>query len=289
MATERASQPASGFSWTYEPLTDEQFRKFSSLVYRLTGIYLRDEKKALLNARLSKRLRAGSFASFDDYFQYVTSDDSGQELVELINSVSTNFTSFFREQDHFDCLVQTVLPELTGRLRDHRRELTLWSAACSSGEEPYTMAMVLAEYFRQQPGWRYRITGTDISTRVLDRASRGVYSQDQISKVPRELLLRYFKKGVGRSEGLVKVREDLRRQVTFQRFNLMDPFPWTEAFDVIFCRNVMIYFDQATQQALIDKFHRALLPDGHLFIGHSESLTFIRHSFRQVATTVYRK
>jgi len=257
--------------------------------YEKAGIYLKAEKKALLNARLGKRLRAGKFSSFEEYFKFVISDSSGHELIELINSVSTNFTSFFREKDHFDYLETVVLPALITGRRPPGRELFFWSSACSSGEEPYTLAMVTAEFFARHLGQQHRILATDISTKVLDLAEKGIYALDRIEKVPAHLKPKYFQKGVGRSAGFVKVREELRRLVTFKRLNLMEPFPWDEAVDVLFCRNVMIYFNHETQQRLIEKFHKCLAPNGYLFIGHSESLTFIRHNFKQVATTVYQK
>jgi len=270
-------------------LTDEQFTKFSSLIYAKCGIHLKPEKKELLNARLGKRLRATGIDTFKEYYDYVMHDQSGNELVHLIDSVSTNFTSFFRESAHFDFLLSSILPAYYAEGRGRGQGLTFWSAACSSGEEPYTLAMVVEEFVAEHPGLQYRIKATDISTKVLAMAARGVYPDERISKVPAPFVKRYFQRGVGKSAGLVRVKEQLRSKVTFERFNLMDDFPCQESLDVIFCRNVMIYFDAATQQALVDKFHRCLLPGGHLFIGHSESLTSIKHTFQQVASTAYRK
>ncbi len=270
-------------------LTDSQFAKFSALIYAKCGIHLKAEKKELLNARLGKRLRATGIESFKEYYEFVTQDESGNELVQLIDSVSTNFTSFFREQAHFDFLVGTVLPAYHAEGRGHGQPLNLWSAACSSGEEPYTMAMVLEDFVATRPGMQYRIRATDISTKVLAQAQRGIYPEERIDKVPPPFVKRYFQRGVGSSAGMVRVKELLRRKVTFERFNLMEVFPCQESLDIIFCRNVMIYFNSATQQALVDKFHRCLSPGGHLFIGHSESLTSIKHSFKQVASTAYCK
>jgi chemotaxis protein methyltransferase CheR len=269
-------------------LSEAQFKKFSELIYRQAGIHLKPEKIELLNTRLGKRLRACGIDTYKKYYDLVVNDQTGSELVQLINCVSTNFTSFFREHSHFDFLTSTVLPHFYKELQG-RREIVLWSAACSSGEEPYTMAMVAEEFLRHQVGCRYRIQATDISTKVLAHAEQGVYSLERLEKVPPELLRKYFRKGVGQSQGYVKVKEQLKRQVSFKRFNLMDDFPWHGELHVIFCRNVMIYFNRTTQQQLVQKFYRSLAPGGYLFIGHSESLASLTHDFTQVAATAYRK
>ncbi len=273
----------------YQQLSDVLFQKFSDLVYEKTGIFLKPEKKELLNARLGKRLRATGIDSFKEYYEFVIHDRSGDELVHLIDNVSTNFTSFFRENSHFEILKSTVLPTFVKEGRGRSKEILFWSSASSSGEEPYTMAMVVDDFVSQHPGIRYRIMATDISTRVLAQAKRGVYADERVAKVPKPLLKRYFQKGVGSSDGYVKVKEDLRRMVHFDRFNLMGDFPWREAIDVIFCRNVMIYFNRETQQELVNKFHQALTPGGYLFIGHSESISGLKHKFTQIDATAYLK
>lgn len=270
-------------------LSDGLFQEFSDLVYEKTGIFLKPEKKELLNARLGKRLRATGIDSFQKYYDYVINDRSGEELVHLIDSVSTNFTSFFRENSHFEILSSIVLPAFVKEGRGKNKEVLLWSSASSSGEEPYTIAMVVADFVRRHPGMRYRIMATDISTRVLAQAKSGVYAEERITKVPPPFLKQYFQKGKGNSEGYVKVKEDLRRMVHFDRFNLMGEFPWRDAIDVIFCRNVMIYFDRETQQALVHKFYQALSPGGFLFIGHSESISGLKHNFVQIDSTAYQK
>lgn len=273
----------------YQQLSDGLFQKFSDLVYEKTGIFLKPEKKELLNARLGKRLRATGIDSFKEYYGYVIHDKSGDELVHLIDCVSTNFTSFFRENSHFEILTSTVLPAFVKEGRGKNKDILLWSSASSSGEEPYTMAMVVDDFVCQHPGMRYRIMATDISTRVLAQAKRGVYTDERIAKVPKPFLKKYFQKGVGSSDGFVKVKEDLRRMVHFDHFNLMGDFPWREAIDVIFCRNVMIYFNRETQQELVSKFYQALTPGGYLFIGHSESISGLKHSFTQIDATAYLK
>ena len=270
-------------------LTDSLFQKFGALIYQKTGIYLKPEKKELLNARLGKRLRACGIDSFKKYYDYVLHDKSGEELIHLIDSVSTNFTSFFREQSHFDFLTATALPSLMEARKGGRKNLTFWSAACSSGEEPYTLAMVVEEFLEKCPGWHYKITATDISTRVLAQAKRGVYANDRITKVPPLFLKKYFQRGVGKSAGYVKIKEEIKQKLSFDRFNLMGDFPWRAELDVIFCRNVMIYFNRETQQELVEKFYNALTPGGYLFIGHSESITSLNHNFKQMDATAYRK
>lgn len=270
-------------------LTDDDFKKFSALIYAKTGIHLKPEKKELLHARLGKRLRACQLSSFTDYYDRVMHDASGNELVHLINCVSTNFTGFFRENAHFDFFSATVLPQLAGRGNGAGAPCKVWSSACSSGEEPYTIAMVLARFMAGHAGFSSSILATDISTKVLAIAEKGIYSLDKMDKVPPDYLKSFFQRGVGKCDGYVKIKEQLRRLVTFKRVNLMDPFPWKEEMDVIFCRNVMIYFTRETQAELAEKFYHCLAPDGYLFIGHSESLTSVAHLFRPVAATVYQK
>ncbi len=272
---------------SYTPLTDKLFQQFSSLVYQQTGIFLKPEKKELLNARLSKRLRYCKIAGFKEYYDYVLNDDSGEELIQLIDVVSTNFTSFFREKTHFDYLSSTVLKDFAGK--GQLADFKVWSAACSSGEEPYTLSIVLNEFTAQEPRFRFAIQATDISTKVLAVAQKGVYATEKLQAVPQDLVKRYFQKGKGGSEGYVKVKKELSDPISFKRFNLMDQYPWQAELDVIFCRNVMIYFNRETQQQLVDKFYGCLRPGGHLFIGHSESLTAINHRFQQVTTTGYKK
>ncbi len=270
-----------------EKLGDREFRLFSSLIYEKAGIYLKPEKKELLNARLAKRLRALGLSSFREYYDLVISDSTGQELVQLIDAVSTNFTSFFREKAHFDFLLERVLPEISG---GRKGPLLFWSAASSSGEEPYTLAMVVDDYFyRRGETGDFLVEATDISTKVLAMAEKGIYPEERVNTVPREMLKRYFQKGVGRSAGYVKVKESLKRFVRFSRFNLMDEFRWKDPFDVIFCRNVMIYFNRETQERLVRKFYNALVPGGYLIIGHSESISRLNHDFIQVAATAYRR
>ncbi len=271
-------------------LSDAEFKNFSELIYAHVGISMKAEKKELLNARLGKRLRICKIATFKEYYKFINLPaQKNLEFVNFIDSVSTNFTSFFREISHFDFLKSRVLPELLAHRSNNGHELTFWSSASSSGEEPYTMAMVLNDFKERNAKLRYKILATDISTKVLALAERGVYAIEQTSKTPAEYLKKYFQKGVGKSAGRVRVKDTLRQQVIFQRFNLMHDFPWRNEIDVIFCRNVMIYFDRETQQRLVEKFYNSLAKGGYLFIGHSESISSLRHKFTQADATTYKK
>ncbi|MCX7635218.1 MAG: protein-glutamate O-methyltransferase [Syntrophales bacterium] len=268
-------------------LRDRDFEKLSSLIYELCGINLHDGKRELVKARLGKRLREGNFSSFGDYYRYVTTPEGKDELVSMIDAISTNLTYFFREEKHFQRL-RTVIPQLLDRGAERRRRLRLWSAGCSTGEEPYSLAIAVRECLGDRP-CDVKILATDISTRVLNKAMSGIYAEDRIERVPRDLLRRYFQYGTGKSAGLYRVKEDIRGLVDFRRFNLMDEPPSDFRFDIIFCRNVMIYFDKPTQNNVVNRFYRCLEPGGYLFIGHSESLTGLEHAFKYVEPSVYRK
>ena len=271
-------------------LSDRDFRRFSALVYEKCGINLHEGKKELVRARLAKRLRETGFRNFNAYYRFVTQQDSGDELVKMLDAISTNLTSFFREEKHFDFLKQVVFPTYVAdksRAGFHRPRF--WSAGCSTGEEPYSLAIWLLEYFGKSPRLDVKILATDISTKVLAQARRGVYPAVRLEKVPPTVVRKYFQRGYGGQEGYFRVKPSLRKMIEFKRFNLMEPLPFKEAFNLIVCRNVMIYFDKRTQQALTDKFYDALLDGGYLFIGHSETLTGIHHRFRYIRPSVYQK
>ncbi len=270
-------------------LTDREFEKISRLVYDQCGIHLTDGKRELVKARLGKRIRNGPFHSFQDYYQYVLKDDSGQELIQLLDSITTNFTFFFREQKHFDFLQTEILPELMRREPSNKRRLRFWSAACSTGEEPYSIAMSLLEIIDRPSLWDLLILATDLSTKVLKLAESGIYPKERIQSVPPLLIKKYFLRGEGRWKDYVKMKEEVRKLVQFKRLNLMEPFDHREPFDCIFCRNVMIYFDKKAQQTLVHRLYECLRKGGFLLIGHSESLTGIEHPFQYVRPAVYRK
>lgn len=272
---------------TYE-LRPVDFERISKLVYQHCGINLHDGKKELVKARLGKRLREGNFQSFSEYYQFITTDEGTDELVAMIDSISTNLTYFFREESHFQRL-RGILASLVNT-KDQRRSAVvfkIWSAGCSTGEEPYSLAMTLKECLNGTD--KVKVTATDISTRVLRTAETGIYPEEKIKNMPPSLVKKYFQIGSGRWAGSYRVKKDLRTIVEFTRFNLMEQPPSEFAFDAIFCRNVMIYFDKPTQGTLVNRFYDCLQKGGYFFIGHSESLTGLNHAFKYIEPSVYRK
>ena len=271
-------------------LTDAEFEQISDMVYDHCGINLHDGKKELVRSRLAKIIRQGRFGSFSHYMDYVAQDPSGQAFSELIDSLSTNLTSFFREPVHFDYLANTYLTELIAQKQKlNQQRLRGWSAGCSSGEEPYSIAITLLESLPDRSRWDVKLLATDISTRILKRAQEGVYERERIEPVPAALKNRYLTMTGRSGHKVFEVAPALRQVIAFKYLNLMEDWPFRGPFDFIFCRNVMIYFDKPTQQRLISRFEQALAPGGVLFTGHSESLTGIRHNFRYVQPTIYRK
>jgi chemotaxis protein methyltransferase CheR len=269
-------------------LRDTEFEKISRLVYSHCGIHLHDGKKELVKARLGKRIREGNFRSFADYFEYVKTGEGTDEFIAMIDSLSTNLTSFFREDGHFRALARIVPALIRERTPSGRPRLRFWSAGCSSGEEPYTIAITALEA-AQRMGAELRILATDISTRVLKKAQQGIYPADRVKAIPPDLLRKYFQVGQGNWAGHYRVKKDVGDLVAFQRFNLMEPMAAGDPFDVIFCRNVMIYFDKKTQDGLVNRFYDRLTKGGYLFIGHSESLTGLNHAFKYLEPSLYRK
>jgi chemotaxis protein methyltransferase CheR len=226
-------------------------------------------------------------SSFKEYISYLEKDKSGQEIVAMIDCLTTNKTSFFREAHHFDYLQEHVLPSLTAM---KKKRIRIWSAGCSTGEEPYTIAIVLRESLDNLESLDVRILATDISTRVLHTAREGIYPAENLEDVPMELRYKYFTKVAETKEGSqYKINENIKALVKFARLNLLDPWPMKGPFDVIFCRNVMIYFDKETQQMLVNRFTDLLGPEGYLFVGHSESLMSINHRLTYVQPAIYKK
>ena len=268
----------------YADLSDRDFRRFSDLVYQKCGINLHEGKKTLVRARLGKRLRQGGFKDFNTYYQFVSKSDNEQELVQMLDAISTNLTSFFREETHFDFLKEKVYPVFVEK---KQKKIRIWSAGCSSGEEPYSLAVCSLDYFGLNSGYDIKILASDISTRVLNQARQGIYRQERVINMRQPLLRKYFRRGVGTQDGNVRVKPSVREIVQFERINLMEPFPFQKRFDVIFCRNVMIYFDKVTQERLVNKFYEALCVGGYLVIGHSESLTGVSHPFKYTMPTIY--
>ena len=264
-------------------LSENHFKMISDLVYRASGINLKTGKESLVRARLMKRLRARGMPSVTDYLAYINSEQGSQERACFIDIMTTNKTSFFREPEHFHYLRDQVLPELTG----HR--LRFWSAACSSGEEPFTLAMWLREHMPDIDAKDVLILATDISRRMLDRARQAVYPSATVRSLPSPQFKNYFTSLNGRQAGDYRVADEVRRMVRFAWLNLLEKWPMKGPFNVIFCRNVMIYFDRPTQQKLINRFWDLLEPGGHLFVGHSEGLSAVKHKFRYMRPATYRK
>ena len=274
-------------------LTEGEFTKLSDLVYRHCGINLHDGKMELVRARLAKQMRIGGFATAGEYIDHVLSDPSGEEFKKLIDALSTNLTSFFREKNHFDYLQCELLPRLLeAKKRRGNRRLRAWSAGCSTGEEPYSLAMILLEATGGgggQGAWDVKLLATDISTRVLAHARRGTYDKKRADGVPPQLRNKHL--AVNKLDGRIfyDASPALKNLISFRHLNLMQAWPFAGPFDFIFCRNVMIYFDKPTQQRLVGRFFDCLAPGGVLFTGHSESLTGIAHGFKYVQPTIYAK
>jgi chemotaxis protein methyltransferase CheR len=271
-------------------VTPALFARFQRLIYNETGIWLSESKTALLCGRLARRLRALEFKSLREYYEVVSQPEQHEERVRMIDAITTNETRFFREPKHFEYLIGTLFPlwrRLTGQgLRS--RKIRVWSAGCSSGEEPYSLAMVLAENLPACEGWDVRILATDISTRVLAIAQEGIYRIAGSTDIPRDMLQRFMLRGHSDHEGKMKVAREIRNMVEFQRLNLGDDvYPVKETFDAIFCRNVLIYFDARSKTRVVDKLVRHLAPQGLLFIGHAENLHSITQGLKSVAPTVY--
>lgn len=274
-------------------LTDRDFHKISDLVYEHCGINLHAGKKELVRARLAKRLRQGNFRTFSEYMRHVLEDTTGKEFSVLIDSLSTNLTSFFREGQHFEFLRNKFLPSLMERKRakpDFR--VRAWSAGCSSGEEPYSIAITLLDAVQGQGRWDIKILATDISTSVLEVAKTGIYDKQRVEPVSPMQRQRYFLVSRTEDQKVFEVNQHLRDIVIFKYLNLMGNWPIDTrhgGLDFIFCRNVMIYFDKPTQRRLVNRFWDILSSGGILFTGHSESLTGIEHKFRYVQPTIYAK
>jgi len=271
-------------------LTDRDFRNFSTLIYEKSGINLHHGKRELLKARLAKVLRQFDFESVGDYYDFLMKDTSGDAFIPLLDVISTNLTAFLREPKHFEFLGETVVSELfpaTGPRSSG--QIRVWCAGCSSGEEAYSIAMTLLEALPENRHPDLRILGTDISTRMLQVAEKAVYEATRVDRVPYAMRRQYFQKGVNRWTGFFRVKPRVRDIVRFQRLNFIEPFAFNHPFDIVFCRNVMIYFDKETQERLVNRFYEVIQGAGYLFIGHSESLTGVQHRFRYVRPSVYRK
>lgn len=267
-------------------ITDKEFKQLAEYIKVNYGIFLKKEKKALVTGRLQNVLQLEGFTNFTDYFQYVISDKSGSAVNTMIDKITTNHTFFMRETDHFYYFRDQVLPFLKATVKS--KDLRIWCAACSSGEEAYTLAMIMDEFLgEEKKGWDTKILATDISDQVLQTAKKGVYSNESIEQLPANWKLNYLEKYDRQN---FRIKEKVRNEVIYRRFNLMDHlFPFKRKFHTIFCRNVMIYFDYDTKIRLVNKFYEHLETGGYLFIGHSESLNGGSTKFKYIMPAVYRK
>ena len=264
-----------------KPLAEREFEQIRELAYRTFGLDLKAGKQELVSARLRKLVRQAGHRTYHDYYRHVVSDRTGQALASMIDALTTNHTSFLREQDHFVLLKERVLPGLARRPR-----IDVWSAACSTGEEPWTLAFLLSDVL---PNRNFRIIGSDISNRVLAAAREAVYPSERLAGLPPSWFKQYLERVEGHAKGSFRVVSQLRSKVEFRRLNLVESINWPQSFPVIFCRNVMIYFDKPTQETVVSRLASFLEPGGHLFVGHAESLAGVNHNLEYVGPAVYRK
>jgi chemotaxis protein methyltransferase CheR len=269
--------------WTetsIRPLGPRDFQQIRELAYRTFGLDLKPGKEELVSARLQRLVRAGNFRSYEDYYRHVLADSTGESLLALIDALATNHTSFLRERDHFDFLRDKLLAVLA-----HHNSVNIWSAACATGEEVWTLAFVLNDAL---PSSRIRIAASDISRKALTAAKSAMYAEERVKELPTGWLRSYMMPH-GNPPASYSVKPQIRSQVNFRRLNLVEPFTWPAPFAVIFCRNVMIYFDQRTQQRVVANLAANLAPGGYLFVGHAESFTGIDHNLEYVRPAIYRK
>lgn len=272
-----------------EAMSDGEFKKLSNFIYSNYGIKMPPTKKVMLQARLQKRLKANNIKSFKEYCDFVFSEAGMRsEVVHMIDVVSTNKTDFFREPGHFDFMTNVFLPEFKADYSG--KPLKIWSSASSTGEEAYTIAMTIEEFINRQKLFDYSIHCTDISTEVLKKAVNGVYALSRVANIPISIKRKYFLKSKDPKNETVRIVPDLRKKLTFNRLNLMDDsYPVPHDFDIIFCRNVLIYFDKETQEKVINKLCTRLRPGGYFLLGHSESITGMNVNLETIKPTIYRK
>lgn len=292
-----ATQALQSFNPSAEAMGSREFKLFRTLIHQQTGIFLRDGKEVMLASRLSRRLRALHLESFSEYFSHVEkAHDGGKELGELINCITTNKTSFFRESHHFDFLRDTLVPEMERRAaKGGGKNIRIWSAACSTGEEPYSIVITLLEALRKGgsepvPGnWTVKVTASDIDTTVLQTARTAVYEDKSLEAIDASLVGKYFLRGTGGMSGQIKVKPEVTRNVEFQRINLMDrSWPLEGLYDTIFFRNALIYFNQDTQNIFLRKMLQFLRPQGYLILGHSENVPWLHDAVHPLKMTIYQ-
>ncbi|MDJ0833298.1 MAG: protein-glutamate O-methyltransferase CheR [Gammaproteobacteria bacterium] len=265
--------------------TREDFDYLRKIVTESTGIIANEDKYTMYYSRLARRVRKLGLSDFTEYRQYLR-NNSDTELMELVNSVTTNLTSFFRENHHFEFLKNTFVPSLKQR---GERKIRIWSAGCSTGEEPYSIAMSLAQAIPDHASWDIKILATDLDSNVISKAASGIYGQERVEGIDPLLLRSYFKRGKATNEGFVKVNPELMRMIEFKQLNLLHSWPIGYKMDCIFCRNVVIYFDKETKNQLVERYAEQMIDNGYLFMGHSESLFKSTDRFKLLGQTIYQK
>lgn len=273
-------------------ISDEDFKIISKLIYEETRILMSEHKKALVTARLSKRLKALNLSTFIEYVKFLESPNGSEELINFINAVTTNKTDFFRENKHFEYMKNVFLPQWERDYEEGKvKNLRIWSSACSTGEEPYTILITLFEYFgHKMDKYDIKVLASDIDTNVLNHANAGIYREDVVKPIEMSLLKKYFLKGTGENQGKYKVKDMFRDYIVFKQVNLKDPhFDINTHFDLLFCRNVIIYFDKEFQRDLFTRFYNYLKTDALVFIGHSETLFGVSDKYKYVTSNVYKK
>lgn len=284
MQTQRTTSPEGGREAEF-PLGDEEFRFLTDLVYQRTGIVLGDNKRNLLYSRLARRLRALKLETFQQYCALMETPAGESELQNMVNAVTTNLTKFFREDHHFDHLRKSVLPTLFAPARRGAR-IRFWSAGCSSGQEPFSLAMTLCDAVPDLARWDCRILATDLDSNMIARCQSGRYSDREVESIPPALRAAHMEKG---ADGHYTFSAPVRRLVTFRQLNLLEPWPMHGPFDIVFFRNVLIYFDVETQRGILERMHGLIADGGFLYAGHSENLTRVTDRFRLLGQTIYSK
>lgn len=267
--------------------TDKDFQRVRTMVLEHTGICLSEIKHDMVYSRLAKRIRALNLASFSEYLDLLN-DATHEEMGNFVNAITTNLTSFFREPHHFEYLKNTLLPRLMQENADSR-QIRIWSAGCSTGEEPYSLAITVKEAIPDRLGWDVRILATDLDTNVIAKGQSGIYTEERVNGLSKAVLKRWFARGKGPNAGSVRVSPELQEMIIFKQLNLMGSWPVRPGVDIIFCRNVVIYFDKETQKTLFDRYADTLKPDGSLFIGHSETLYKVTDRFNLLGKTIYQR
>ncbi|MDQ6988624.1 MAG: protein-glutamate O-methyltransferase [Mariprofundaceae bacterium] len=266
--------------------SDRHFKHIAKLVYQHTGIHLKEGKEELVYSRMVRRIRALGLATFDEYIELIQSGHDA-ELEEFTNAITTNLTAFFREKHHFEYIKDVLMPALLAeKKKKGEQKIRIWSAGCSSGEEPYSIAMTIVDLLPAY--WDVKILATDLDSQMVEHSAKGIYDLNRLEKVDKSLIKRWFKQGSGANSGKVRVAQQLKDMITFKQLNLLHDWPMQGEFDFIFCRNVIIYFDHATKAKLCQRYAGALIPQGHLFIGHSESLFRVNDDFKLIGNTIYQ-